>query len=1078
MSFREYDHGKSLPEMEGRILAFWKEQNIFQKAVRARKRGRPFVFYEGPPTANAKPGIHHVLARVYKDVYIRYHSQKGHYVPRRAGWDCHGLPVEREVEKKLGINTKAEIEATVGLEEFNRLCRESILTYVADWARFTERMGFWIDLDDAYFTMHNEYMEAVWGLLKKIWERGLIYRDYKVVPYDPVMGATLSDAEVNLGYRTTEDPSVTVRFPVSGDRFGPNAFFLVWTTTPWTLPSNTALAVAPSEQYVVVERTRGEKETQPGLVERLIVAAPLREAAVGSEGTVVATVTGKDLAGARYERLFDWLPIPAEQDAFYVVTGDFVTMDTGSGIVHMAPAYGADDLEVGRRHNLPILHAVGLDGCFVSGTPHAGVFFKEADKPITRELRERGLLWKAATIHHEYPFGYRTGAPLIYYAKYAWYIRTTSIREELIANNRTIHWVPEHVREGRFGNWLENNRDWALSRERYWGTPLPLWTDDEGNYRMIGSVAELEKLCGRRLKNLDLHKPYIDSVEFSDPQTGRTMRRVPEVIDCWFDSGAMPYAQWGYPVRGRQTFESAFPADFITEAVDQTRGWFYTLLAIGTMVSDAAPYRNVICLGHVVDAKGEKMSKSKGNTVDPESVFSTYGADPLRWYFLTGAPPGNSRRVGQPGSDHDPVRVTLGFVKTLMSSAGFFTLYAAVDGISVSEKWDSAPIAGAPTFGRRPDIDRWILSSLQKLIVQVTDALDRFDSMEAGQAIEAFVEKLSNWYIRRNRRRFWKGEADRDKLAAYDTLYRALVTLARLCAPFMPFLAEDLYHELVVAPAARNKKKPPASVHLTDWPKPDRRMTDDAILVEGNHVLNAAYLGRAARKESGHKVRQPLARVLVHASTADARQAVERNREALLEEWNAKELTFLDDSAGILDYRARPNLPRLGKRLGPSIRHVQEYFQKTAGKEIASAVRAGKALTISTPGGPLELEPEDVLVDSVSQPGTSGAEGDGLLVAFDTQLTPELLAEGLVRDLVRNVQELRKNSGLEVTDRILLLVEGSPDVRAAVERFRAYVEEETLCRLVEAAAGQPLGQTSVQTDMGEAQLHLWKAGAN
>ena len=1074
MEFGGYDQSKSLPQMEEEILRFWKEQDVFAKSVAARRTGKPFVFFEGPPTANAKPGIHHVLSRVYKDIYIRYHTQKGHYVPRRAGWDCHGLPVEREVEKKLGINTKAEIEATVGLEEFNRLCRESILTYVADWARFTERMGFWIDLEDAYFTMHNDYIEAVWGLLKQIWERGLIYRDYKVVPYDPIMGATLSDAEVNLGYKSTDDPSLTVRFPIEDDRFGENTSFLVWTTTPWTLPSNTALALSPADDYVLVERTRGEKERLSGTVERVIVAAALREQVLGKDqGTVLRTIRGEDLVGVRYARLFEWLPVEGGKQGWYVLGGSFVTMDTGTGIVHMAPAYGADDLAAGKEHDLPILHAVGLDGCFVGATPLAGVFFKDGDKPITKELRDRGLVWKAETYRHEYPFGYRTGAPLLYYAKFAWYIRTTEIRDELIRNNDTIHWVPDHIKQGRFGRWLENNRDWALSRERYWGTPLPLWEDEQGNLRMIGSVAELEKLCKRKLTDLDLHRPHVDSIEFVDPESGNVMRRVPEVIDCWFDSGAMPWAQWGYPVRGTQEFAAAFPADFITEAVDQTRGWFYTLLAVSTMVSGRAPYKNVICLGHVVDAKGEKMSKSKGNTVDPDSVFDAYGADALRWYFLTGAPPGNSRRVGQPGSDLDPVKVSLGFVKTLMSSVGFFSLYAAVDHVALSPDWQNGPIEGAPEFARRSDMDRWILSSLQNLIENVTTALDRLESMEAGRAIEAFVERLSNWYIRRNRRRFWKGDLDDDKLAAYDTLYRALVTVARLCAPFTPFLSEDIYRSLVCA----CDPKAPISVHLTDWPVYQAEFLDREILREGDHVLNAAYLGRAARKASGIKVRQPLARVLVHAAAPGARAAVEKNREILLDELNAKELVFLDDSAGILDYRARPNLPRLGKRLGANVKHVQDFFQKTSGRDVARLVREEGRVRIPSGQKSIELESEDILIESISKEGTSGVEGDGLLVALDTFLSPELIQEGRVRDLIRNVQELRKTSGLEVTDRILLLVVGPPELHLAVESYRGYLEEETLARLTEADAPDPAGSATVRGETGPLELRIWKEGS-
>ncbi|MCB1321199.1 MAG: class I tRNA ligase family protein, partial [Leptospiraceae bacterium] len=628
---------------------------------------------------------------------------------------------------------------------------------------------------------------------------------------------------------------------------------------------------------------------------------------------------------------------------FYTVTADFVTMDTGTGIVHIAPAYGADDLAVGQQHNLPIIHAVGLDGKFIKGTPHAGVFFKDADKLILRELKERGIIWKSERYVHSYPFGYRTGAPLLYFAKNAWYIRTTDLKDRLIKNNAQINWVPEHIKDGRFGNWLINNRDWALSRERYWGTPLPVWTDADGEVlRIIGSRAELSELSGRDCSALDLHRPHVDEIEIKDPQTGKTLRRVPEVIDCWFDSGAMPYAQWGWPEKGKAEFERYFPADFISEAIDQTRGWFYTLLSISTMVSDAPAYKNVVCLGHVVDEKGEKMSKSKGNVVDPFSVFDTHGADGIRWYFLTNSPPGHSRRVGKPGTDHDPVNIVHGFFNMLMNSVGFFIMYANVDGIRIQSDWEANPIQGAPPFADRPEIDRWILSALTDLVDSVGKALDTYDCQSAGKAMEDFVDGLSNWYIRRNRRRFWKGDLDADKLAAYATLYECLTAIARMMAPFTPFLSEDLYRLLVSDVVA----DAPESVHLAGWPAHHAGQYDAGALRAGDLIKQAAYLGRAARMQSAIKVRQPLGRMMIHLDEKADRQLIAQNEAVLCEELNVKHIEYLDDSAGILDYRVKPNLPRIGKALGPRVREVQQYIQQADAREIALAVRKGQTVII------------------------------------------------------------------------------------------------------------------------------------
>lgn len=1108
MSFPEFSSSRKRKDVETGILGFWKKHRIFEAQVKATAKGKSFVFFEGPPTANGKPGIHHVLSRVFKDIYIRYAGQRGYHVPRQAGWDCHGLPVEREVEKKLGITAKAEIEEKYGLAKFNELCRESVLTYIKDWNDFSERLGFWIDLKQAYYTMDNSYIEGVWGLLKILWEKGLIEKSYKVVPVDPVMGSTLSAAEVSEdSYKMVDDPSVTVRFRIEGGEFAGSSF-LVWTTTPWTLPSNVSLAVSPKDEYV-----QAEAEREDGSTERVIFAAALQESVIASSGVKsvreLSRFKGQELAGVPYKRLIDWMPVEPGKKAFYVVPAEFVTMDTGTGIVHLAPAYGADDLESGQKHGLPILHAVGLDGKLAYG-PHKGVFFKDADKDIIRMLKEEGSIWKSERYRHTYPFGWRTGAPLMYYAKDAWYIRTTRMRERLVKHNSGIRWVPDHVKQGRFGNWLENNRDWALSRERYWGTPLPVWTDGE-EYRIIGSVAELEKLCGKKLSKTDLHRPHIDNITFTvkakasapapkkasakkstkargitaaaktpaskstqasaaaedSSVKDRVFRRVPEVIDCWFDSGAMPYAQWGFPVRGKKEFQKYFPADFICEAVDQTRGWFYTLLAISTMVSDKASYKNVVCLGHVLDGKGEKMSKSKGNTVDPWQVFELHGADAIRWHFLVGAPPGNSRKMGKPGTDQDPVSDVFGFINMVLNSAGFFSLYANVDGIRIKD-WENEPVSGALPFKKRPEIDRWILSRLQKLILECTEALDDYDCQRAGRAMERFTEDLSNWYIRRNRRRFWKGEKDAEKLTGYDTLFRCLVTVARLMAPFAPFLAEEIYQGLVRS----QDKKAPESVNLAGWPKADlKQWFDKEILTSGDLVLAAASLGRAARAQSGMKIRQPLSRIRIFASTPEARSAIEKNQDVLKDELNVKEVEFLTDAQGLIEYRVKPNLPRLGKRLGAHMKTIQDFFKTADSVKLAAASRAGESVLVAAG---VELEPEDILVEPVSAEGTAGVEGAGLTLVLDTALTPELVEEGVIRDLVRNLQDLRKKTGLEVTDRIVLEIETDEPTKQSLVKFRSYIEEETLSSL-SSGKGSPAGAGVFEIEGRKLDVRLFRA---
>ena len=1000
------------PEIEKRILDFWRRENVFGRLM-AEGSARPqFVFYEGPPTANGRPGIHHVLARTFKDLFPRYKTMRGFYCPRKAGWDTHGLPVEHEVEKELGIFDKKRIEQEVGIASFTAQCRASVMRHVAEWEAMTERMGFWVDFKDAYFTLHNDYIESVWQLLKQLWDKKLLYQGYKVVPYDPRIGATLSSHEVAQGYREVEDPSVYVRFRVHGE---PGTSFLVWTTTPWTLPSNLLLAVHPDVEYAWVKRAG----------ETLILALKLVPAVLKDEPhEIVRTAPGRELDGMRYERLFDYLVVTG--DVCRVRPAEFVTTEDGTGIVHIAPAYGEDDLKLGQRHGLPVLHGVGEDGYFLAAVkPVAGKFFKDADPVIIEILRERGLLFRTTKYLHNYPFGWRTGDPLIYYAKNAWYIRTTDYRQRMVALNQNIKWVPEHIRDGRFGNWLENNIDWALSRERFWGTPLPLWTDGKGDYICIGSVAELEQRAGRKLGDLDLHRPAIDGVTFN--HDGREYRRVTEVIDCWFDSGAMPYAQLHYPFENRETFAKNFPADFICEAIDQTRGWFYTLHAIATMVTDQAAYRNVICLSHIVDSDGKKMSKSLGNIVNPYDVFDAVGADALRWHFTARVAPDVQKRV----SVEIIADVASSFINTFWNTYVFFVMYARLDGFDPRR---SVPLA------ERAEIDRWAISLLEQTIATATAALDDYDALKAGSAIESFVDQLSNWYVRRNRRRFWKAASGADKQSAYLTLYECLETVTRLMAPFVPFITETVYQNLVRAVAA----SAPSSVHMASWPEANAARRDGQLLDETAVVQRVVGLGRAARNASRLKVRQPLARLLIRVPDDAAQAAVRRHEDQILDELNVKSIELIARDATLVSYRIKPNLPVIGKRYGKLIPKIRQYLATADGGAIAAAVARGATQTFVIDDQSLEIEPADLLVESASAEGFACAEEGGYLVGLDTTLNDELRREGVVRELVRAVQEARKQAGLEVADRIVLYIEGDDTVAAALAQHREYLMSETL----------------------------------
>ena len=1042
MSFKEISGRYNGPALENEVLEFWREHKVFEQTLKQSEGGPLYTWNEGPPTANGKPGIHHVLARSFKDLYPRYKTMNGYHVPRKAGWDTHGLPVEHEIEKELGIFDKKEIEAKIGIDDFTRRCRESVMRYIGDWEKMTERMGFWVNLDEAYYTLDNSYIESVWYLLKTIWDKGLIYRGYKVVPYDPRIGATLSSHELALGYREVEDPSIYVRFKVAGED---NTSFLVWTTTPWTLPANLLLAVHPDVDYVYVE---ADGET-------LILADALRDEVLRDlEYKVLRKVKGADLVGTRYEQLFPYLQV--DGDAFRVLPADFVTTESGTGIVHTAPPYGVDDLALGQQNGLPVIHTVGQDGHFLPEIePVAGMFFKDADKPLIRILKERGLMFRSERYRHSYPFGWRTGDPIIYYAKNAWYIRTSDFRDRMVELNQTIKWVPENIRDGRFGKWLENNVDWALSRERFWGTPLPVWTDGDGEYVAVGSVGELEALTGRNLSELDLHRPAVDEVTFE--KDGKSFRRVPEVIDCWFDSGAMSYAQWHYPFENKDTFEDHFPADYICEAIDQTRGWFYTLHAIATLVSDSVAFRNCVCLNLVVDKDGKKMSKSVGNIVDPNDVFDTVGADALRWYFLARLSPEVLKRI----SVEIVQDVASSFINTFWNTYGFFVLYARLDDVDLSK---DMPLAD------RPEIDRWALALLNQTVRACTAALEDYDAKTAGEAIESFVDQLSNWYVRRNRRRFWKSTDPEDKRSAYLTLYECLNVAHKLMAPFVPFLAEHVYQNLV----RTVDKDAPISVHMSAWPEINAAYDDESLLNDIGVVQKVVGLARAARGQSGVRTRQPLSRLLIRAPDDAATRALDDHKEQILEELNVKSIEFIARDEGLVNYRIKPNLPRLGKERGKDLPHIRRALAEADGAEIAGKVSRGESVMISIPSGEISLTGEDLIIETESAEGYACGADAGYLTALDTSLNEELIREGIARELIRTVQESRKQAGLEVSDRIVLGISGTAGVEDALKEFRDYLMSETLATEWQVGQNDPLFLDKRTLDQEEWTIEITK----
>ena len=999
-----------LPGMERSILDFWRTNSIFEASTDAREGGQPWTFYEGPPTANGMPGTHHIEARVFKDVFPRYQTMKGKYVTRKAGWDCHGLPVEIAVEKELGFSGKGDIEK-YGIAAFNDKCRESVTRHVDAFTTMTNRMGFWVDFDQAYWTMAPEYVESVWWSLKEIWKKGLLVQDHRVAPYCPRCGTGLSDHELAQGYETVTDPSVYVRFPItSGELADLGAALLVWTTTPWTLVSNTAVAVHPDVDYAVAEVIVEENR------EVLVVAEALLGSLAG-EVKVLKTIKGKDLERVTYKRPLDLIEIP---DSHFIVLATYVTTEDGTGLVHQSPAFGADDLAVCRGYGLPVVNPIAPDGTFLPDVPLVGgVFFKEADKTLVKELKSRGVLYKHQPFEHPYPHCWRCHTALIYYAQPSWYIRTTSIKDELIRENAKTDWHPETIKTGRYGDWLNNNIDWALSRNRYWGTPLPIWRCEDKHEVCVDSLAELGALAGQELSNLDPHRPFVDDITFACAQCSKTMTRVPEVIDCWYDSGAMPFAQWGYPHKpgSVEKFKAAYPADFICEAIDQTRGWFYTLMTIGTLVFDQSSYKSVLCLGHILDKDGRKMSKHLGNVLEPISLMDQHGADAVRWYMLAAGSPWSARRVGHDAIS-DVVRKTL---LTYWNTISFHTLYAEASSFELSQ---------SPALKDRSMMDKWIISELNALIAEVDLAYSEFDSQNAGKALARFIDDLSNWYVRRSRRRFWDGDT-----AALATLHECLVTLTQLLAPMVPFITEHVWQELVKVanPDAA------ASVHLTDFPVADKAAINSELNAQVAMTRRVVELGRAARAESAIKIRQPLQRALISATGWSTLPS--DMKEQIADELNVIDLADIADADGdLVDISVKANFKSLGAKFGKEVQDIAKAISAIDATALVKELRKSGSAKVAS----WEIDLADLVVTEVPKSGWMVASHDGESVALDLALTPALIEAGNVREVIRFIQERRKSDGFEISDRIKVRWNAEGSVVAAIEAAKTHISDEVL----------------------------------
>ena len=1003
-------------EREKNVVEFWKKNDIFKKSIKAREGHPTFMFYDGPPTANGKPHIGHIETRVFKDVVPRFWTMKGYEVPRKAGWDTHGLPVELEVEKLLGINGKPEIEK-YGVEPFIKQCKESVWKYKHEWEVMSDRVGFWADMEHPYVTYENNYIESVWWALKTISDKGLLYKGHKIVPYCPRCGTSLSSHEVAQGYKDVKETSCIAKFKVVNEE---NTYLLAWTTTPWTLPSNVALCVSPKDKYVQIKVENGEK---------YILAEALIPSVITGEYEQEKEWLGDELCGMQYEPLYRF--VEPEEKAWYVVADNYVTLTDGTGIVHIAPAFGEDDSRVGKDNKLPFVQLVDEQGNFSKETGEwAGTFVKDADKLVLKDLEERGLLFAALPYEHSYPFCWRCDTPLLYYAIDTWFIRMSELRDRLVKNNNTVNWMPDNIKEGRFGNFLENVIDWGLSRSRYWGTPLPVWECECGHYHTIGSIEELKKLGNDVPDDIELHKPYIDEITIKCDECGKDMHRVPYVIDCWFDSGSMPFAQYHYPFENKELFEKHFPAQFISEAIDQTRGWFYTLMAISTLLFDKAPFENCLVLGHVQDKDGLKMSKHKGNVVDPWSVLDKQGADAVRWYFCASSSPWLPTRF----YDDAVSEYQRKFMGTLWNTYAFYVLYADIDQFN--------PMEYKLEYEKLSQMDKWALSKLNSLIKFVDESMTEYKITEASRAIQDFVDELSNWYVRRCRERFWAKGMEQDKINAYMTLYTCLVTLSKVCAPFVPFMTEEIYQNLV-----RNvDENAPESIHLCDFPVADANYIDEKLEENMELVLEIVTQGRACRNVSNIKNRQ----VLSKAYVGTKRKLDEAYYYIITEELNVKAIEFVEDASEFVSYNVKPNLKTVGPKYGKSLPKINEMLRNGNGTEFVKELKANGKVTLNVGDEVVELLEEDLLVETTKSEKYVSSQENGVTVVLDIELTPELIEEGYVREYISKIQNLRKDSGFEVQNHIERYYEGNDKLAQIIENNKAQIADETLSDKIEA----------------------------
>ena len=994
-------------EREREVEKFWRENHIFEKSIEDRKDAPTYMFYDGPPTANGKPHIGHALTRVIKDMIPRYRTMKGYKVPRKAGWDTHGLPVEIEVEKELGINGKEQIEE-YGVAPFIEKCKESVWKYKSMWEQFSDVIGFWADMDDPYVTYHNSYIESEWWALKQIWDKGLLYKGFKVVPYCPRCGTPLSSHEVAQGYKDVKERSAIVRFKKKNE----DVYFLAWTTTPWTLPSNVALCVNPDEDYVKV--VQGDYT--------YILASALVETVLKEDYTVLETYKGKELEGIEYEPL--WGELNVKGKAWYVVCDNYVTLTDGTGIVHIAPAFGEDDSRIGRNYNLPFVQLVDAQGNLTKETKWAGVFVKDADKLILKDLEENGKLFDAPVFEHSYPHCWRCNTPLIYYARESWYIKMTAVKEDIIRNNNTINWIPESIGKGRFGDWLENIQDWAVSRNRYWGTPLNVWFCDCGHMHSIGSIEELKSMSKNCPDNIELHRPYIDAVTVTCPKCGKEMRRTPEVLDAWFDSGSMPFAQHHYPFENKEKFEAQYPADFISEAVDQTRGWFYSLLAISTLIFNRAPYKNVIVMGHVQDEDGQKMSKSKGNAVDPMDALNKFGADAIRWYFYVNSAPWLPNRFHDKAVEEGQRK----FLGTLWNTYAFYVLYADIDNFD--------PTKYNLEYDKLSVMDRWLLSKLNTLVKTVDEYLGNYKITETARALQSFTDDMSNWYVRRCRERFWAKGMEQDKINAYMTLYTALITLSKVSAPMIPFMTEEIYQNLVRSV----DKNAPESIHLTDFPKVNEEFIDKDLEVSMDEVLDIVVLGRAARNSANIKNRQPIGNMYVKAENVLSPFYVE----IIEDELNVKNVEFRDDVEEFVSYSFKPQLKTVGPKYGKLLGKIREALTNLDGHKAMQELNTDGALNFDFNGEKAVLGREDLLIDTVKNDNFVTEADNKVTVVLDIRLDDELLEEGFVRELISKIQTMRKEAGFEVVDHITLSQNGNDRIAEIIKKNEAVIKNDTL----------------------------------